>query len=246
MAYHWNWGIFLQPVSTGEASTYLGWLWSGLANTVALSLAAWIIALLVGLGMGILRSLPDRRLAAIGTLYVILFRNIPLIVQFFLWYIVLPELLPKAAGDWFKSLAPLLQFYTASILCLGLFTAARVCEQVRAGLNALPRGQQAAGLAIGLSLTQVYRFILLPVGLRLIVPPITSEFLNIFKNSAVASTIGLLELSAQARQLVDFTAQAYESFIAVTIAYGAINLSVMYLMHWLERKTRFPGYQGAK
>jgi glutamate/aspartate transport system permease protein len=246
MSYHWNWGIFLQPVSTGEPSTYLGWLLSGMANTVAVSLAGWILALLVGVCMGILRTLPDRRLAAIGTAYVVVFRNIPLIVQFFLWYIVLPEMLPKAAGDWFKSLPPLLQFYSTSIVCLGLFTAARVCEQVRAGLNALPKGQKAAGLAIGLSLPQVYRYILLPVGFRIIVPPITSEFLNIFKNSAVASTIGLLELSAQARQLVDFTAQAYESFIAVTIAYGLINLSVMYLMRWLENKTSLPGMMGVK
>lgn len=246
MSYHWNWGILLQPVSTGEPSTYLGWLLSGLLNTVAVSLAGWIIALLVGVCMGILRTLPDRRLAAIGTAYVIVFRNIPLIVQFFIWYIVLPELLPKVLGDWFKALAPILQFYTTSILCLGLFTAARVCEQVRSGLNALPRGQKAAGLALGFTLAQVYRFVLLPVGLRIIVPPITSEFLNIFKNSAVASTIGLLELSAQARQLVDFTAQAYESFIAVTVAYGLINLSVMYLMRWLENKTSLPGVMGAK
>src|SRR5450830_172522 len=246
MSYHWNWGILLEPVSTGEPSTYLGWLLSGLFNTVAVSLAAWIIALAVGACMGILRTLPDRRLAAIGTAYVVVFRNIPLIVQFFIWYIVLPELLPKALGDWFKSLAPLMQFYSTSVLCLGLFTAARVCEQVRSGLNALPRGQKAAGLALGLTLAQVYRFILLPVGWRIIVPPITSEFLNIFKNSAVASTIGLLELSAQARQLVDFTAQPYESFIAVTLAYGLINLSVMYLMRWLEHKTSLPGYLGAK
>lgn len=246
MSYHWNWGILLEPVSTGEPSTYLGWLLSGLVNTVAVSLAGWIIALAVGVCMGILRTLPDRRLAAVGTAYVLVFRNIPLIVQFFIWYIVLPELLPKSIGDWFKSLAPVLQFHTTSMLCLGLFTAARVCEQVRSGLNALPRGQKAAGLAMGFTLAQVYRFILLPVGFRIIVPPMTSEFLNIFKNSAVASTIGLLELSAQARQLVDFTAQAYESFIAVTIAYGLINLSVMMLMRWLENKTRLPGYMGAK
>lgn len=246
MPYHWNWGILLQPVSTGEQSTYLGWLLSGMFNTVAISLAGWLIALVIGTAMGILRTLPNRKLAAIGTLYVMVFRNVPLIVQFFMWYIVLPELLPTEAGNWFKSQAPIIQFYSTSILCLGLFTAARVCEQVRSGLNTLPKGQRAAGLAIGLTLPQVYRFILLPVSLRIIVPPITSEFLNIFKNSAVASTIGLLELSAQARQLVDFTAQAYESFIAVTVAYGVINLSVMYLMRWVEKKTRFPGYIGGK
>jgi glutamate/aspartate transport system permease protein len=99
---------------------------------------------------------------------------------------------------------------------------------------------------MGLTLPQVYRFVLMPVALRIIVPPLTSEFLNVFKNSAVASTIGLLELSGQARQLVDYTAQPYESFIAVTLAYAAINLVVMFFMRWVEKKTRLPGYIGGK
>jgi glutamate/aspartate transport system permease protein len=244
--YHWNWGVFLSPVSTGEPTTYLGWLISGLWNTVAVSLAAWVIALVVGASMGMLRTVPNRFLAGIGTVYVAVFRNIPLIVQFFIWYFVLPEILPKGLGDWFKQLPPTLQFYWSSILCLGLFTAARVCEQVRSGINALPRGQRAAGLAMGLTLPQVYRFVLMPVALVIIVPPLTSEFLNVFKNSAVASTIGLLELSGQARQLVDYTAQPYESFIAVTLAYAAINLVVMFFMRWIEKKTRLPGYIGGK
>ncbi|CAG9221866.1 glutamate/aspartate ABC transporter membrane subunit GltJ (fragment) [Paraburkholderia caribensis] len=87
---------------------------------------------------------------------------------------------------------------------------------------------------------------LLPVGYRIIVPPLTSEFLNIFKNSAVASTIGLLDLSAQARQLVDYTAQTYESFIAVTVAYLIINFVVMGLMRIVEARTRPPDYIGGK
>jgi glutamate/aspartate transport system permease protein len=131
-------------------------------------------------------------------------------------------------------------------VCLGLFTSARVCEQVRSGINTLPRGQRAAGLAMGFTQWQTYRYVLLPVAYRVIVPPLTSEFLNIFKNSAVASTIGLLDLSAQARQLVDYTAQTYESFISVTIAYVMINLIVMALMRRVEARTRLPGYIGGK
>ncbi|HOI52710.1 MAG TPA: ABC transporter permease subunit, partial [Azonexus sp.] len=123
---------------------------------------------------------------------------------------------------------------------------ARVAEQVRSGINALPRGQRNAGLALGLTLGQTYRFVMLPMAFRLIVPPLTSEFLNIFKNSAVCSTIGLLELAAQGRQLVDYTAQPYESFIAVTVAYVAINIIVMTLMKKLEDKVRVPGYMGGK
>ncbi|MGI4859950.1 MAG: amino acid ABC transporter permease, partial [Janthinobacterium lividum] len=214
MAYHWNWGILLSPVSTGEPTTYLGWLLSGLVVTVEVSLLAWVIALVVGAFFGVLRTLPGKLLPAIGTLYVAVFRNIPLIVQFFIWYLVIPELVPVEIGTWYKQLPPTVQFFSSSVLCLGLFTAARVCEQVRSGIEALPRGQYAAAQALGLTTAQSYRYVLLPVAFRIIVPPLTSECLNIFKNSAVASTIGLLELSAQARQLVDYTAQTYESFIA--------------------------------
>ncbi len=244
--YHWNWGIFLAPVSTGEPTSYLGWLVAGLWNTVAVSLAAWLLALAVGSLMGVLRTVPNRFLAGIGTTYVAIFRNIPLIVQFFIGYLVVPELLPPALGTAFKQLPPDTQFYSASIVCLGLFTAARVCEQVRSGIEALPRGQRAAGLAMGFTLPQTYRFVLLPVAFRIIVPPLSSEFLNIFKNSAVASTIGLLELSAQARQLVDYTAQTYESFIAVTLAYALINVTVMMFMRRIDAKTRVPGYLGGR
>ncbi|MCY0387340.1 amino acid ABC transporter permease [Robbsia sp. Bb-Pol-6] len=246
MAYHWNWGILLSPVSTGEPTTYLGWLLSGLVVTVELSLLAWVIALAVGAFFGVLRTLPGKLLPAIGTLYVAIFRNIPLIVQFFIWYLVIPELVPPELGNWYKQLPPTVQFFSSSVICLGLFTAARVCEQVRSGIEALPRGQRAAAQALGLTTAQSYRYVLLPVAFRIIVPPLTSECLNIFKNSAVASTIGLLELSAQARQLVDYTAQTYESFIAVTVAYFLINMIVLNIARWIEKKTRLPGYIGGK
>ncbi|MFX1763025.1 amino acid ABC transporter permease [Paraburkholderia sp. A1RI-2L] len=246
MSYHWNWGILLSPVSTGEPTTYLGWIISGLWVTVSVSLCAWVIALIVGSLFGVLRTVPNKYAAAAGTVYVAIFRNIPLIAQFFIWYFVLPEIVPPSLGNAFKQLPPGVQFFTSSVICLGLFTAARVCEQVRSGINALPRGQRAAGLAMGFTQWQTYRYVLLPVAYRIIVPPLTSEFLNIFKNSAVASTIGLLDLSAQARQLVDYTAQSYESFISVTLAYVLINLIVMALMRWVEAKSRLPGYIGGK
>jgi glutamate/aspartate transport system permease protein len=246
MSYHWNWGVFMSPVSTGEPTTYFGWLMSGFVVTIQVSLAAWVIALIVGSLFGVLRTVPNKCLSATGTVYVSVFRNTPLIVQFFIWYLVIPELLPSAIGTWIKQLPPATQFFTASIVCLGLFTGARVCEQVRSGINALPKGQRAAGLAMGFTQRQTYRYVLLPVAYRIIVPPITSEFLNIFKNSAVASTIGLLDLSAQARQLVDYTAQTYESFIAVTVAYMTINFTVMALMRRIERRSRLPGYIGGK
>ena len=240
MNYHWNWAIFLTETPSGS-TTYMGWMLSGLEVTLALSLSAWIIALLVGGLMGVLRTVPNRWLSGIATVYVEIFRNTPLLVQLFIWYFVLPELLPTAMGDAIKSLNPFLQQFLAAMVCLALFTGARVCEQVRSGINSLAVGQKAAGLALGLTLPQTYRYVILPMAIRIILPPLTSEFLNIFKNSAVASTIGLLELAAQGRQLVDYTAQPYESFIAVTVMFMVINTVVMILMHKVEARVRVPG-----
>ena len=245
MGYQWNWGVFMQPSGTGD-DTYLSWMFAGFQMTIALSLSAWVLALMLGALVGVLRTVPNKTLAGLATAYVELFRNIPLLVQLFIWYFVLPELLPESLGNAFKQSNPVLQQFLASMVCLGLFTSARVAEQVRAGINSLPKGQKNAGLALGFTLPQTYRFVMLPMAFRLVVPPLTSEFLNIFKNSAVCSTIGLLELAAQGRQLVDYTAQPYESFIAVTVAYVMINVVVMLLMRRLETKVAVPGYIGGK
>lgn len=243
MTYDWNWDVFLSQAPSGDA-TYLGWMLAGLRTTVALSLTAWLIALMVGTVMGVLRTLPGRWLPGIAAAYVEVFRNIPLLVQLFIWYFVLPEFLPHDLGMAYKRMDPFLQQFLAAMVCLGLFTGARICEQVRAGINSLPRGQRDASLALGLTLSQTYRHVLIPMAFRIIVPPLTSEFLNIFKNSAVAFTIGLLELTAQASRLVDYTARPYESFIAVTVLYLLINLIVMVVMRWVEGRTRVPGYIG--
>ena len=243
MNYHWNWAIFMAETPSGS-TTYLGWLLSGLEVTVALSLSAWIMALLIGLLTGVLRTVPNRWLSGIAAIYVEVFRITPLLVQLFIWYFVLPELLPPSVGNVYKALDPTFQQFSAALICLGLFTGARVCEQVRSGINSLPAGQKNAALALGLTLPQTYRHVILPMAIRIILPPLTSEFLNIFKNSAVASTIGLLELAAQGRQLVDYTAQPYESFIAVTVMFMLINTVVMILMHRVEARARVPGHIG--
>ncbi len=243
MAYGWRWEVFLDRAPYGDA-TYLGWLGAGLGVTVALSLASWAIALALGTAVGVLRTGPSRALAALAAAYVELFRNVPLLVQLFLWYFVAPELVPAGAGAWFKGLHPVAQQLAAATACLACFTAARVCEQVRAGIEALARGQRAAALALGLTLPQAYRHVLLPMAFRIVLPPLTSELLNLFKNSAVASTIGLLELAAMGRQLVDYTARPYESFIAVTAAYVAVNLAVLVAMRRVEARARVPGFIG--
>lgn len=245
MGYNWNWGVLLQPVATGEGATYLGWIAHGLMLTAALTFAAWALALTTGTIFGVMRTLPGRMPRWLGASYVSLFRNVPLIVQFFIWFFVVPELLPAKIGAWIKAIDPPTQIFIVSVLALGVFTGARICEQVRAGISALPRGQSQAGLSLGLDAVQTYRYVILPQAFRRIIPPLTSEFLIISKNSAVASTIGLLELSGQARQLVDYTAQPYESFIVVTAAYMALNFVLFLLMEAVRKRVAVPGVTGA-
>jgi glutamate/aspartate transport system permease protein len=170
-----------------------------------------------------------------------LFRNIPLIVQMFLWFFVLPDILPDRLGNWMKQEMPLPEFSTA-VLSLAFFTSARIAEQVKAGILSLPTGQKGAGLAIGFTLPQVYRYVLLPVAFRIMIPPLTSEFMNIFKNSSVALTIGMLELTAVAKQMNEYTFQGFEIFTVVTLLYIAIALMANRLMAWIENKVRIPGY----
>jgi len=245
VAYHWRWEVSLQPVPSGGA-TYLDWMVAGLETTAAVSFTAWLIALAVGTVMGVLRTVPSRFLRAIATVYVEVFRNVPLLVQLFIWYFVIPEIVPARLGTWMKNMHPFVQQFFAATACLALFTGARVTEQVRAGIGSLSKGQKAAALALGLNLRQTYHHVLLPMAFRIIVPPLTSEFLNVFKNSAVASTIGLLELAAMGRQLVDYTAQPYESFIAVTVLYIVLNLVIMAVMRLVEARARVPGFIGGK
>ena len=243
MSYSWRWGVFWEPVPAG-GGTYLDWLLAGLRMTAALSLSSWAVASVVGALMGVLRTVPSRWLRGLAAIYVEVFRNIPLLVQLFIWYFVVPELVPSRLGLWIKGLHPLVQQFVSAMFCLAFFTGARICEQVRAGIESLSRGQKNAGLALGFTLPQTYRYVLLPMAFRIIVPPLTSEMLNLFKNSAVASTIGLLELAAMGRQLVDYTAQPYESFIAVTLLYVCLNVVVLVFMRWLEERLRVPGYMG--
>jgi glutamate/aspartate transport system permease protein len=239
--YNWNWGIFWQLSPDGRG-TYLDTLIAGLGWTLATALAAWVIALAVGMIVGVVRTTPLLWLRRLGDAWVEVFRNVPLLVQMFLWFFVVPELLPAAAGAWLKQL-PRSAFYTA-VVCLGLYTSARVAEQTRAGIQSLAGGQRMAGIALGLTLPQTYRFVLLPMALRIVMPPLTSEFLNIIKNSAVALTIGLVELTAAARSMQEFSFQVFEAFTAATLIYLFLNLIVVIGMRWLEKRVAIPGLIG--
>ena len=240
MKYNWNWQIFWDQAPDGTG-IYFWWLVSGLGWTLATALLAWLIALALGASIGTLRTTSLAWVVRLGNAYVEFFRNIPLLVQMFLWYFVLPELLPIALGDAMKQMTPPWGSFWPAVLCLGFYTSARVAEQVRAGIQSLPRGQGMAGTALGLTLPQTYRHVLLPQAFRIILPPLTSEFMNIIKNSAVALTIGLMELTARARSMQEFTFQVFEAFTAATLIYIFITLIVVFGMRWVEKRVAVPG-----
>lgn len=239
MNYRWDWAVLARQVQAGD-ETYFDWLLTGLGWTLACSLCAWIIAFALGTLVGALRTARNRGLAGFAGAWVELFRNIPLLVQMFLWFFVVPELLPRELALWVKQDMPAKEFVTAA-LCLGLFTSARIAEQVRAGIESLPRGQREAALAIGLTPLQACRHVLLPRALRIVVGPLTSELMNTFKNSSVAYAIGLMELTFQARQMQEDSEQGIETYLAVTLLYVLCALVANRGMAWIEARTRVPG-----
>jgi len=238
MGYQWDWGV-LFALSPDGGNTYLQTLLNGLSVTVQTAALAWMLALGLGIIVGVARTLPSSTVRYLAGTYVEVFRNIPLIVQMFLWYFVLPELLPTAIGNWIKQL-PEGSFYTAA-LSIGVYMSARIGEQLRAGIEALPVGQRQAGLALGLTLPQLYRHVLLPNALRMVLPTMTSDCLNTIKNTSVALTIGLADLTAQAHAMQEFSFQVFEAFLTATVAYLVLNLIVIVAMRGLERWVAIPG-----
>jgi glutamate/aspartate transport system permease protein len=239
-----DFSVFLSP-SPESGANYLTYLLRGALWTVLLSCLSWVIAFVIGSVVGVLRTLPSSILSKIGAWYVEIFRNIPLLVQLFIWFNVIPELVP-GFGPWFKHLPSFWQQFTSATLCLGLFTAARIAEQVRSGLRSLGKGQFGAGLALGLNIKQVYGLVLLPVAYRIIIPTLTSEFLNLIKNSAVASTIGFVELARRSDSMAELKSTVFEALLAGTLLYAAINLIVLFFSRALEHSTKLPGLIGVK
>ena len=243
MNYNWNWRIFWEQTPEGTG-TYLSTLINGLEVTIVAALCAWAIAFIVGSLVGIARTLPSRWPVMLGNAYIEMFRNIPLLVQLFIWFFVLPELLPQGIGTWLKQLrnGP----FDATVIGIGLYMSSRVAGQVTAGINSLPKGQRMAGTAIGLTTTQTYRYILLPLAYRIIFPPLTSEFLNTIKNTAAALTIGLVELTARAHAMQEFSFQVFEAFTAATVIYLLLSGSVTFVMRRVEKRLAIPGFNEGK
>ncbi|MDZ7866128.1 amino acid ABC transporter permease [Acidovorax sp.] len=239
----WDWQVFCQDTMDREVVqscfgkggdiTYLDWMLSAWGWTVSVSLLALVLALVLGSTIGTLRTLQDRpMIVRLGNAWVELFRNIPLLVQIFLWYHVLPSLFPVLKG---------VPGFALVVLALGFFTSARIAEQVRSGINTLPRGQRYAGLAVGFTTFQTYRYVLLPMAFRIIIPPLTSETMNIFKNSSVAFAVSVAELTMFAMQAQEETSRGIEVYLAVTALYIISAFAINRIMAFIEKRARIPG-----
>jgi glutamate/aspartate transport system permease protein len=243
----WDWQVFCKETTTGEVVagcmgrggdlTYLDWMISAWGWTLSVALLALVVALLAGSLVGILRTTPNKWFVGFGNAWTELFRNIPLLVQIFLWYHVLPALIPPLKG--FPS-------FILVVFALGFFTSARISEQVKAGIQSLPRGQRYAGLAMGLTLPQTYRYVLLPMAFRIVIPPLTSESMNIIKNSSVAFAVSIAELTLFALQAGEETSRNIEMYLAVTLLYFVSAFVINRVMLFVENRVRVPGMIGAK
>ncbi len=242
---NWDWQVFCKNTIDGEVMprcfgsggdiTYLEWLLSAWGWTMSVSLLALVVALVVGSLMGILRTTPSKTLILIGNAWTELFRNIPLLVQIFLWYHVIPSL--------FLPLQKVPSFLLV-VLALGFFTSARIAEQVKAGIESLAKGQRYAGLAIGLTLPQTYRFVLLPMAFRIVIPPLTSESMNIIKNSSVAFAVSISELTMFAMQAQEETSRGIEIYLAVSLLYFLSAFAVNRVALFIENRVQVPGMIG--
>ena len=245
----WDWQVFCKETTSGDVVrgcigskadstyTYLNWILSAWGWTLSVAVLALIVALLTGSLMGIFRTAPDRRLVWLGNAWTELFRNIPLLVQIFLWYHVLPSIFLGLRG---------VPSFVLVVFALGFFTSARISEQVKAGIQALPTGQRYAGLAVGLTLPQTYRYVLLPMAFRIVIPPLTSESMNIVKNSSVAFAVSIAELTMFAMQAGEETSRNIEVYLAVTGLYFISAFFINRVALMIENRVRVPGMIGGK
>ena len=229
----WDWQVFLQD--TGGGRTYIEWLMSAWGWTLSVAVMSLVVALVVGSLIGILRTTPNKWFVGFGNAWTELFRNIPLLVQIFLWYHVIPSI--------FLSLRALPSIVLV-VFALGFFTSARISEQVKAGIQALPKGQRYAGLAVGLTLPQTYRYVLLPMAFRIVIPPLTSESMNIVKNSSVAFAVSIAELTMFAMQAQEETSRGIEIYLAVTLLYFVSAFAINRVALFIENRVQVPGMIG--
>ncbi len=248
----------------GAADSYLRALTVGLVNTLAVSAIGIVVATVLGTLVGLLRLTRNFLLRTLAGLYVEFIRNVPLLVQLFFWYALITEVLPHPRealqplpgvflsnrGMFFPSFesVPSLQGFNFAggigvspefatlLIGLGTYTAAFIAEIVRAGILAISRGQVEAAYAVGLTSGQTTRLVVMPQALRVIVPPLTSSYLNLVKNSSLAVAIGYPDLVSIANTTMNQTGQAIEGIVMIMAVYLTISLSISALMNWYNAR----------
>ncbi|WP_455481556.1 amino acid ABC transporter permease [Bartonella sp. B35(2025)] len=223
----------------GISHTYLDTLLDSLKNTIILSISSLILAVFFGVIIGTMRTLPNTSIIfcsfrIVGGIWVEVMRNIPLLIQVFLWYFVVPKIYPPAIN-----FPPILLVTCA----LGFFTSARIAEQIRSGIEAIPSGQRYAAMAMGFTTYQSYRYIILPRAMRTIMPPLTSEAMSIIKNSSIAFAVSINELMQFQYQTIEEVSHVYENYLLVTILYILIALCVFIIMTVIEQMLKIPNFQ---
>jgi len=235
LSYEFDWSVLWRD-------PYGIMLLKGLGMTIFLGLSAWIIALVIGIFIGTLRITKYRLLRFIGTAYVELFRNIPLLVQMFFWFYAGPMLFGATLARQINRLDGLAIY--VSIIGLGLYTASRIAEHLRAGFASIGKDQYQAVLSTGMTQMQMYRYVIIPYALRLTIPPLTTEFLTVFKNTSIVMTIGVAELTFQSYQIDAETFHGLEATTGAMLIYLILGMTIVKFMEQVEKKYKIKGLMG--
>jgi glutamate/aspartate transport system permease protein len=235
LAYKFDWSVLWRE-------PYGDWMLQGIWLTLQLGFLAWIIALSLGVFLGTMRAAPWKLLRLVSTIYVEVFRNVPFLVQLFFWFYAGPMIFGKTLQFKINAISGL-NYYSA-VVGLGLYTASRVAEHVRAGFASIGQGQYQAVLSTGMTQWQMYWHVMIPHALRLVIPPLTTEFLTIFKNSSVAMTIGVAETTFMSYKIDSDTFHGLEATTGAMFVYLVLGMVVVKTMSYFEKKFRIRGLVG--
>lgn len=216
-----------------QAGQYHDWLVQGLILSLELAGITLLLAVPLALVVALLRLAPVAPLRALGFAYVESIRNIPLLAHMLFWYFGAPELLPEVAKAWLYSG----NIEAASaVAALTLYTAAFMAEDIRSGIRAVPGVQLEAGRALGFGFLATMRLVILPQALRVTVPPLISQTLNLWKNTSIATVIGVAEMMYQAAKVESASFRSAEAFVFATAAYLTVSLAITGLAAWYQQR----------
>ena len=228
--YQFDWSVVL----TGQ---YAQWIVDGIKVTIQLSMASIALSFLMGLIIAVMRMSQVAPVRGVAHGYLEFIRNTPLLVQFFFWYFGSYQILPQAVNDWLNAR----DFeFAAAVIALTIYTSAFIAEDIRSGIRSIPKEQMEAARSSGFSYIRSMLYIILPQAVRLTIPPLISQFLNLTKNSSLAMTIGVAELTYQARQVESYTFRGFEAFTAATLVYLVMSLVITGLVMLYDKKVLSP------